>query len=55
MDNIKQIEEILKYYKYLVKIIGKDIDINLAARIWIRKFAKIWRLQHPVLTHSKPR
>ena len=47
MDNQKQVLEIIKYKQRLSKIIGKEIPNNIAALIWIRKYAKIWRLQHP--------
>lgn len=46
MDNQKQILEITKYRQHLSKIIGKEISTNFAALIWIRKYAKIWRLRH---------
>ena len=46
MDNTLQLEEIRKYKQYLSMILGRDIDENAAARIWIRKYAKVWRLTH---------
>ncbi|MDD5676029.1 MAG: hypothetical protein PHC61_17795 [Chitinivibrionales bacterium] len=45
-DNKQQILEIQKYQVRLSKFIGKNIDTNTAAIIWIRKYAKIWRLTH---------
>jgi hypothetical protein len=53
MDNEKQVWEISKYRQYLVELIGKNVDRDTAARIWIRKYAKIWRLRHPVVLESK--
>ena len=47
MDNEKQVWEIAKYQQYLAELIGKEIDKDFAARIWIRKYARIWRLLHP--------
>jgi hypothetical protein len=52
MDNEKQVSEITKYQRYLAELIGKEIDSDIAARIWIRKFAKLWRLRHPVTLES---
>jgi hypothetical protein len=46
MDNYLQIIEINKYKKYLSAITGKEIKGNIVAVIWIRKYAKIWRLLH---------
>ncbi|MBD3345448.1 MAG: hypothetical protein GF401_10340 [Chitinivibrionales bacterium] len=47
MDNIQQIKEIAHYRRRLSRIAGKDIPFNTAARIWVRKYAKLWRLRHP--------
>lgn len=55
MDNEKQVWEIVKYRQYLAELIGKEIDKDVAARIWIRKYAKIWRLRHPLAMESKQR
>ncbi len=48
MDNILQIIEIHKYHTYLCNLIGKNIDFEISARIWIKKYAKLWRLRHPI-------
>ena len=45
-ENKKQIVEIKKYQDRLSRFVGKKIDPNTAAIIWIRKYAKIWRMQH---------
>jgi hypothetical protein len=49
MDNLEQVFEIEKYQNYLSGLCGKDIDENIAARIWIRKNAELWRLHHQVV------
>lgn len=46
MDNFLQIIEIKKYKFYLNRLIGKEIKDTIAAAIWIRKYAKIWRSRH---------
>jgi hypothetical protein len=48
MDNQNQVSEIRKYQEHLATLIGRQIDRNMVARIWIRKYAKLWRLRHPV-------
>ncbi|HEX3020070.1 MAG TPA: hypothetical protein VHP36_07195 [Chitinispirillaceae bacterium] len=48
MDNLLQIIEIRKYRLYLCKLLNSNIDEEIAARIWIRKYAKIWRLKHRI-------
>ncbi|NLL11972.1 MAG: hypothetical protein GX267_01070 [Fibrobacter sp.] len=48
MDNILQIIEIHKYRTYLCNLLGKDIDFEMSARIWIKKYAELWRLRHPI-------
>lgn len=48
MDNILQIIEIHKYRTYLYNLLGMDIDFEISARIWIKKYAEIWRLRHPI-------
>jgi hypothetical protein len=45
-DNRQQLLEIQKYQERLSRFIGRKIDNNTAASIWIRKYAKIWRMQH---------
>jgi hypothetical protein len=48
-DNKQQILEIRKYQERLSRFLGKQIDDNIAAVIWIRKYAKIWRLQRQIV------
>ena len=48
MDNYDQLSKILKYQEHLSTVVGKEIDNNVAAQIWIRKYAEVWRLKHPV-------
>jgi hypothetical protein len=48
MDNILQIIEIYRYRTYLCNLLGTDIDFEMTARIWINKYAEIWRLKHPI-------
>lgn len=48
MDNEQQIDEIRKYRDYLSDLLDTDVDCNLAAVIWISKYARIWRLMHPL-------
>jgi hypothetical protein len=55
MDNEKQVWEIAKYQQYLAEMVGKEIDKDVAARIWIRKYAKAWRLRHPATLESEQR
>jgi hypothetical protein len=55
MDNEKQVWEIARYQQYLTELIGKEIDKDIAAGIWIRKYAKVWRLRHPVPPDLEPR
>jgi hypothetical protein len=53
MDNEKQVKEITRYQRYLADVVGREIDKNIAARIWIRKYAKVWRLTHPFPLESE--
>ncbi len=48
MDNILQIIEIHKYRAYLCNLLRTEIDFEITARIWINKYAEIWRLKHPL-------
>jgi len=48
VDNILQIIEIYRYRTYLCNLLGTDIDFEMTARIWINKYAEIWRLKHPI-------
>ena len=47
MDNHQQLEEIEKYCRHLIQRTGLEVPAETAAGIWIRKYAKIWRLRHP--------
>lgn len=49
MDNILQIREISRYRKYLCNLLKINIDAEIAARIWISKYAEIWRLKHQLV------
>ena len=46
-DNNQQIAEILKFCHHLEDVIGHEINPDIAANIWIRRFAQSWRNQHP--------
>ncbi len=46
-DNRQQLNEIERYRQKLSHMLRRDIDINFAAVIWIRKYALLWRLKHP--------
>lgn len=43
MDNIDQIKEIITYREYLQSSFGITLDEETAAKLWILKFAAIWR------------
>jgi hypothetical protein len=47
VDNDIQIREILKYDEHLRDCTGRDIPVEVAAAIWIRKYARLWRTSHP--------
>jgi len=47
MDNSSQIAEIRKYRERLSRMVGHDIDDDVAAQLWIRTYARLWRLTHP--------
>ncbi len=44
MDNQEQIKEIMRYRQHLSQITHHDIDQETAALIWVRKYARLWRL-----------
>jgi hypothetical protein len=46
MDNQEQIREIMRYRLHLAHITHQEIDLETAALIWIRKYARVWRLVH---------
>lgn len=48
MDNKKQVLEIKQYRKRLSALLEQDVDENTAARLWIQKYAGIWRISHPI-------
>jgi len=47
MDNLQQLKAIKKYRRYLNRMVNREIDLEFAAQIWIRKYARIWRMKHP--------
>ncbi|MCP4156762.1 MAG: hypothetical protein GY757_54110 [bacterium] len=47
MDNKQQIREIDRYCRYLKVLTGKEINLEAAAKLWISKYAAIWRKEHP--------
>lgn len=49
MDNFLQIDEIKKYQRHLQEVTGEEVDEEVAALIWIRKYAHDWRLRHNTL------
>ncbi|HEX2958997.1 MAG TPA: hypothetical protein VHO70_19335 [Chitinispirillaceae bacterium] len=44
MDNEKQIREIINYRDYLQHSFGIILDEETAAKLWILKYAAIWRM-----------
>jgi hypothetical protein len=46
MDNQEQIKEIMRYRLHLSRITHHEIDLETAALIWVRKYARVWRLVH---------
>ncbi|MBD3393944.1 MAG: hypothetical protein GF418_17550 [Chitinivibrionales bacterium] len=48
MDNYSQIAAIRRYREHLSRQVGRDIDANVAARLWVRKYARLWRIVHEV-------
>jgi hypothetical protein len=44
MDNDQQIREIFNYKSYLQQSFGIILDEETAARLWILKYAAIWRM-----------
>lgn len=44
MDNDQQIREIFNYKSYLQQSFGIILDEETAAKLWISKYAAIWRL-----------
>jgi hypothetical protein len=40
MDNSLQIEEIKKYQRYLSERTGEEVDEEIAALLWIMKYAR---------------
>jgi hypothetical protein len=44
MDNDQQIREIFNYKSYLQQSFGIILDEETAAKLWILKYAAIWRM-----------
>lgn len=44
MDNDQQIQEIFNYKNYLQQSFGIILDEETAAKLWIVKYAAIWRM-----------
>jgi hypothetical protein len=42
MGNDLQLIEILRYHRHLHRL-GRALDLEVTARIWIRRFARLWR------------
>ena len=42
MANRLQIREIERYHRHLCRC-GRDVSLEEAARVWIRRYAKLWR------------
>jgi len=51
-DNARQLSEIEIYRQRLSRLLNREVDLNAAAFIWIRKYARIWRLKHPAAQNS---
>jgi hypothetical protein len=47
MDNLEQVRQIRRYRRYLFRATGIVIDPDTAARLWIRRYARLWRRLHP--------
>lgn len=45
MDNAKQMEAIVRFHSHLQQRAGRPICQELVAKMWIRKYALLWR-QH---------
>ncbi len=43
MDNQEQLHQIEKLYHRLQNESHDRVDFNIAAKIWIKKYAQIWR------------
>ena len=46
-DNRQQLDQIELYRQRLCRLLQRDVDLNVAALIWIRKYARLWRMRHP--------
>lgn len=44
MDNDQQIQEIFNYKSYLQQSFGIILDEETAAKLWILKYAAVWRM-----------
>ncbi|MBD3418891.1 MAG: hypothetical protein GF398_02115 [Chitinivibrionales bacterium] len=49
MDNHVQIKEIRQYREELIHKCRRSISENVAARLWIKRYAAQWRSQHPAI------
>jgi hypothetical protein len=53
MDNSLQIEEIKRYQRHLEEQTGETVDEEVAALLWIRKYAHFWRMrQSELIDHA---
>ena len=50
MDNVDQLKIIKHYQMHLKRILHSDVDINSAAKIWIERYAQLWREKHQPAT-----
>ena len=45
MGNDLQLIEILRYHRHLDRL-GRASDVEITARVWIQRFARLWRQHH---------
>jgi hypothetical protein len=45
MGNDLQLFEILRYHRHLHRL-GRASDLEITARVWIRRYARLWRQHH---------
>ena len=43
MGNDLQLRQILRYHRHLHRL-GRAVDLEETARVWIRRYAQLWRL-----------
>ncbi|MGM0462629.1 MAG: hypothetical protein ACQEQ4_09470 [Fibrobacterota bacterium] len=46
MDNMAQLQEIIKYQNTLAQTLQRPVDINTAGILWIKRYAALWRQSH---------